>query len=40
MCKIELREYVKSYKLLNSFLKASSVCKNRVEVGRGAKVLI
>ena len=40
MCKMKLREYIKSYKLLDGFLKADSVCKDRVEVGQGAEVLV
>jgi hypothetical protein len=37
---MKLREYVKSYKPPNSFLKAGSVCKDRVEVRREAEVLV
>ena len=37
---MKLREYVKSYKPPNGFLKAGSVCKDGVEVGRGAEVLV
>jgi hypothetical protein len=40
MYKIKLKEYIKSYKLLNGFFKAGSVCKDRVEVRQRAEVLV
>ena len=40
MCKMELGEYVEAYKPLDSFPEAGGVCKDRVEVGQGADILI
>ena len=40
MCKKELGEYIEAYKPPDSFPEASGGCKDRVEVGRGANILI
>jgi hypothetical protein len=37
---MELEEYVKAHELPDGFPKASGVCEDRVEVGRGAEILI
>ena len=40
MYKKELEEYLEAYKPLDSFPEASGGCKDRVEVRRGANILI
>jgi hypothetical protein len=40
MYKIELKEYIKAYKLLNGFPKTSSVYKDKAKVKQRAKILI
>jgi hypothetical protein len=37
---MKLGKYVEAHKPLNGFPKTSGVCKDRVEVGRGAEILI